>query len=154
MSIKVIIIRYRIRYRLYIGIVTAPNGWTNPSGGGLHLITDYEVDFYGRPTQRLGPVSTMNLGGTATAMRRAQWTVYQDASFATWRGYGYGTGTGYATYTLINPVRIEQRDAAERVRGQIEAVRAGTSGALSASDTFAQAKMNSQANHSTSSAKK
>jgi RHS repeat-associated protein len=81
----------------------------------------------------------MNLGGTATAMRRAQWTVYQDASFATWTGYGYGSGTGYATYTLINPVRIEQRDAAERVRGQIEAVRAGTSGALSASDTFAQA---------------
>src|SRR5262249_55753812 len=36
-------------------LVSAPAGWTTPSGGGLHLITDYQFDALGRPTQSLGP---------------------------------------------------------------------------------------------------
>jgi RHS repeat-associated protein len=116
----------------------APNGWTTPAGGGLHLITDYEVDYLGRTTQSLGPVHTVSLGGTATTIRRAQWTVYQDAQHATWTGSGYATWTTPVTYTLINPVTIEQRDVAERVIGQMQATRASTSGALSATDSFPQ----------------
>ncbi len=33
-----------------------PAGWTTPVGGGLHLVTDYQVDNLGRTTQTLGPV--------------------------------------------------------------------------------------------------
>jgi hypothetical protein len=40
-----------------------PSGWTTPSGGGLHLITDNEVDVYGRLTQELGPAHPVHLGG-------------------------------------------------------------------------------------------
>lgn len=85
-------------------ILPAPNGWTTPTGGGLHLISDYEVDIFGRRTQSLGPVNTIDLSGTATTVRRAQWTIYQDVLHAVWRGSGYATGSGPDyTYTLINP---------------------------------------------------
>jgi RHS repeat-associated protein len=120
-------------------IVPAPNGWTTPAGGGLHLITDYQIDVFGRQTQSLGPVHTVDLAGTATSIRRAQWTVYQDAAYAVWTAAGYATGTSpNYTYTLINPVTIQQMDVAGRTIGQIQAVRANTSGALQPTDSYPQ----------------
>jgi RHS repeat-associated protein len=120
-------------------ILPAPNGWTTPAGGGLHLITDYQIDVFGRQTQSLGPVHTVDLAGTATSIRRARWTVYQDATYAVWTGAGYATGTSpsYA-YTLINPVAIQQMDVVGRTIGQIQATRANTSGALQPTDLFPQ----------------
>jgi RHS repeat-associated protein len=120
-------------------ILPAPNGWTTPAGGGLQLITDYEIDVFGRQIQSLGPVHTVDLAGTATSIRRAQWMVYQDATYAVWTGAGYATGTSPSyVYTLINPVAIQQMDVAGRTIGQIQATRASTSGALQSTDSFPQ----------------
>lgn len=117
----------------------APSGWTTPAGGGLNLVTDYGFDDQGRITQVLGPSHEVDLGGTATTVRRAQWTVYQDAIDQTWAGQGYATGTDPDyTYTLINPVNITQVDQENRVTDQIQAIRDDTSGALSATDSFPQ----------------
>ncbi|TWT55957.1 RHS repeat-associated core domain-containing protein [Allorhodopirellula solitaria] len=121
-----------------------PAGWSTPSVGGKHLIFDYEIDSRGRTTQQLGPVHTLDIGGTATAVRRASWTVYKDAEHATWTASGYATGTGPAyTYTLINPVNIQQRDARGNILEQIEVPRGSTSGRLQPTDTFSQASFTS-----------
>ncbi|MGH7978375.1 MAG: RHS repeat domain-containing protein, partial [Limisphaerales bacterium] len=121
-------------------LVPAPagTGWTTPPGGGLHLITDYEVDAQGRITQELGPSHTVDIGGAATPIRRARWWVYLDAEQMVYQGAGYATGTDTYTYTLINPVRVTQLDNAGRVVDDIMATRASTSGPLSPSDTFEQ----------------
>ncbi|WP_222435500.1 RHS repeat domain-containing protein [Allorhodopirellula solitaria] len=117
-----------------------PAGWSTPSGGGKHLISDYEIDSRGRTTQQLGPVHTIDIGGTATAVRRARWTVYKDAEHATWTASGYATGTAPAyTNTLINPVNIQQRDARGNILEQIQVSRGSTSGRLQPTDTFSQA---------------
>ncbi len=71
----------------------APPGWTTPAGGGLHLITDFLFDDEGRITQVLGPTHTIDLGGVATAVRRATWTVYHDGTQQVWTAQGYATGT-------------------------------------------------------------
>ncbi|TWT55980.1 tRNA3(Ser)-specific nuclease WapA precursor [Allorhodopirellula solitaria] len=123
-----------------------PAGWSTPSGGGggKHLISDYEIDSRGRTTQQLGPVHTIDIGGTATAVRRAHWTVYKDAEHATWTASGYATGTAPAyTYTLINPVNIQQRDARGNILEQIQVPRGSTSGRLQPTDTFSQASFTS-----------
>jgi hypothetical protein len=57
----------------------APTGWVTPSGGGLNLVTNYTVDSLGRVTQELGPSHSIDLSGASTIVRRANWTVYQDA---------------------------------------------------------------------------
>jgi len=83
--------------------------------------------------------TTLDVGGVATALRGATWTVYQDARHAVWTGAGYATGTGPGyTYTLINPVSINQMDVAGRTVGQIQATRSSTAGRLLATDTFPQ----------------
>jgi RHS repeat-associated protein len=115
-----------------------PSGWSTASGFGLHLVSDYEVDDLGRTTQVLGPSHNVDISGTDTAVRTAQWTVYKDVEHEVWSGRGYGSGTGFSTYTLVNPVSIEKMDRAGRTKDQISATRASTSGKLSASDTFAQ----------------
>ena len=48
-----------------------PTGWSTPSGGGKHLIYDYEIDSLGRTIQELGPEHTIDIGGTDTLIRRA-----------------------------------------------------------------------------------
>uniref|UniRef100_UPI0035694D90 hypothetical protein n=1 Tax=Novipirellula sp. TaxID=2795430 RepID=UPI0035694D90 len=117
-----------------------PSGWSTPSGGGKHLVYDYEIDSQGRTTQELRPSHTIDLEGTATVIRRAIWTVYKDAEHATWTASGYATGTGPAyTYTLINPVNIQQRDPRGNMIEQIQVTRGSTSGRLQPTDTFSQA---------------
>ena len=122
----------------------APAGWSSPDG--LNLVTDYEFDLLARTVQILGPTHTIDLGGTATAVRRANWMIYQDALFQTWQGRGYATGSGpdYA-YTLINPVMITQYDQIGRVTDVMQAVRSSgssseesESGPLLPTDEFPQ----------------
>jgi len=138
--------------------VIAPAGWTTPAGGGLNLITDYQFDNQGRTTQVLGPVHTIDIDGVATSIRRANWTVYQDAMFQTWQGQGYGVmpsspsppsqggggggpgvGGGLPTdptsYYLINPVSITITDADGRITDQIQAVRTNSSSSSSSSSS-------------------
>jgi YD repeat-containing protein len=121
-------------------LVSAPSGtgWTTPSGGGLHLITDIELDNQGRLIQELGPSHTVDIGGTATPVRRARWGIYLDASQMVYEGAGYATGSGTYAYTLVNPVKVIQLDHIGRMVDEIMATRSSVSGALSASDTFAQ----------------
>ncbi len=78
-------------------LVSAPAGWTTPSGGGLHLITDFQFDALGRRIQSFGPWHTVDLSGIATPIRRAGYTVYQDATFRTWQGQGYAVMAGLPT---------------------------------------------------------
>lgn len=60
--------------------------------GGLALVTDYEFDDQGRTTQALGPVHTIDISGTATSIRQATWTVYDDPNFTVRVGRGYVSG--------------------------------------------------------------
>ena len=122
-----------------------PNGWTTPTGGGLHLVTDYTVDEQGRVTEQLGPEHEAILeDGTADQVRRANFSVYQDdfetlGTFEQWEGVGYKKADG--SYMLINPVRILKLDAAGRPSDEIAAVRGSnvtSSGKLTASDSFPQ----------------
>ncbi len=116
-----------------------PAGWSTPAGGGLNLVTDFLFDNLGRRTQSLGPWHTVDLGGTATSVRRANWTVYQDATYQIWMGQGYATGTSpNYSFTLTNPVSIVINDPAGKVVQQISATRSLTSGALSAADSYPQ----------------
>lgn len=117
-----------------------PSGWVTPSGGGLNLVTDYDNDDLGRPTQTLGPVYTIDLSGTATPIRSADWTVYADAQFTVRTGRGYQV-VADSSFTLINPVNIAVTDAEGRPEQQIRATRGSgvtSSGKLLPTDSFAQ----------------
>ena len=100
--------------------VTLPSGWVTPAGGGLNLVTDYEIDALGRTTQTLGPVHDV-LG---QPVRTASWMVYRDLEDETYSGQGYAVASGPEySYTLINPVSIQQRSHDGRVSQSIMAVR-------------------------------
>ena len=119
-------------------VTGAPAGWTTPFGGGLNLVTDYELDDQGRTTQELGPVHTVDVGGTATSVRTAAWMVYDDPNHTVRVGRGYATGFYPTyTYTLVNPVTIRIADKVGKPLDDIQAVRS-TSGRLSPTDTFSQ----------------
>jgi hypothetical protein len=91
-------------------VTDEPTGWETPTGGGLHLITDFELDNQGRMTQQLGPAHTVDLNGNATSVRRATWTVYKDSDYEIRTGQGYATGAEWDTFTLVNPVTITKSD--------------------------------------------
>lgn len=114
-----------------------PSGWVTPTGGGLHLITDYEFDDRGRTTQELGPEHEIDLNGTATDIRTASWTVYKDYENRMVTGQGFQK-TSDESFTLVNPVSIMVRDKNGNVLEEIQATRDSTSGKLQPSDTFAQ----------------
>lgn len=114
-----------------------PSGWTTPAGGGLNLVTDFEHDDRGRITQELGPAHTVDLNGTATEIRTATWTVFNDIDNIVMSANGYRIVSS-ASDVLVNPVSITIRDRNGNVTQQIEAVRASTSGKLQPTDTFAQ----------------
>ncbi|MBC8874772.1 MAG: RHS repeat-associated core domain-containing protein [Planctomycetes bacterium] len=126
-------------------VTDEPAGWETPTGGGLHLVTDFEHDDQGRTTQTLGPIHTLDIDGVATSVRRATWTVYKDvvAGLPTEprevrTAQGYATGAQWDTYTLINPVSITKLDENGNVLEEIKATRASTTGKLLPTDTFAQ----------------
>jgi len=122
-----------------------PSGWSTPSVGGKHIVTDMEHDDQGRVIQELGPEHEVDIDGTATNVRTATWTVYIDVvpglptvAREVRTAQGYATGTNWDTFTLVNPVSITKLDQAGRTIEEIQATRASTSGKLSESDTFAQ----------------
>ena len=115
--------------------ITLPSGWSTPAGGGLHLITDYEHDELGRPTQSLGPAHDVD----GVTVRTANWTVYKDLDDETWSGQGYATGTSpNYTYTLVNPVSLNILSEDGLTTKSVSATRASTSGKLNSSDSFPQ----------------
>ncbi len=132
-------------------ILPCPAGWTTPDGGGLHLISDFERDFFGREIASYGPEHDIDHDGVITRIRRASWVVYRDTAFETWSASGFVTGAApnYAV-TVVNPVSITRTDHDGRVLDEIVAVRLQqaefphqakleTTGLLnSASDSFPQ----------------
>ena len=126
-------------------VTDEPTGWETPTGGGLHIVTDFEHDDQGRATQTLGPVHTVDIDGVATSVRKATWTVYKEAVAGlptepreVRTAQGYATGDEHDTYTLINPVSITKSDENGNVLEEIRATRASSSGKLLATDTFVQ----------------
>ncbi|MFO7902542.1 MAG: hypothetical protein R6U98_07775, partial [Pirellulaceae bacterium] len=99
-----------------------PSGWSTPTGGGAHLVTDYTIDDLGRVTQTLGPVHDVD--GTDT--RTASWTVYNEDGEETRRASGHavettpGSGT-FDDYTIVGPVSVTQYDHDGRVLDQFQA---------------------------------
>ncbi len=81
---------------------TLPSGWTTPSGGGLELITTYQVDQLGRTTEEVSP------NGNVT------YTVYNDAEsddgfvdeVRTYPGWHYDSTLG--EYTTTGPVQVSR----------------------------------------------
>ncbi|MBN8628151.1 MAG: RHS repeat-associated core domain-containing protein, partial [Planctomycetes bacterium] len=119
-------------------LMTLPAGWSRPAGllPPLNLITDYEVDDQGRPTQTLGPQHPVD----GVDVRTAEWTVYLDAEHQVRRGRGFVNGAGtYRRATLVNPVAIDRLDHAGHTVDAIQAARATAEGRLTASDCFPQA---------------
>ncbi len=124
--------------------LTLPSGWSTPSGGGQHLVTDYQYDAQGRQTQVLGPEHDVD----GVSLRTAGWTVYRDADHETWSAQGYAVESASSSsssgdlpnydYTLVNPVSLQKRSAAGTRSESIQATRASTSGPLVASDAFPQ----------------
>lgn len=112
--------------------INVPSGWSTPAGGGMNLVTDYLFDSQGRMTQELLPSNTIDMMGTATTLRSAQWTYYDDQNHITYSGQGYATGSSPSySYYLINPVLIDVTDASGKVEQQIQAASSTTLGSLS-----------------------
>jgi len=76
------------------GFTNLPSGWVTPTGGGLNLVTTYQVDGLGRTTEETAP------NGEVT------YTVYDDVDHEvrTYAGWSSGTGTG--------PTRVTRYDSA------------------------------------------
>lgn len=104
----------------------APDGWVTPAGAGLHLITDFEADFLGRETLRLGPVHTAIVDGIPTQVRTANHTIYRDSSHETWSAKGYVTNAnGNDVHTTLSPVQIRKTDSSGNLTDDISAIHVG-----------------------------
>lgn len=112
-----------------------PSGWVTPSGGGLHLITDYVVDNLGRTTKESGPQHNVSLSGTNTSVRRIAWTVYKDpGEVRQASGYEASSSTSSST-SMIEPIVVTKFDRSERVTDIIATKRApGVTGALTSTE--------------------
>jgi RHS repeat-associated protein len=71
-----------------------PSGWITPVGGGLHLVTAYEVDALGRPVMETDP------RGNVT------YTVYDDVN----RSVRTYVGWNSTTRTTTGPIAVSRRD--------------------------------------------
>ena len=99
-----------------------PDGWSTPSGGGYHLISDFECDAQGRNLQELGPLHSCDMDGTAKLTRSAVFRVYLDGRRQTWVSQGYAVGDGYRT---LGPVSITQRDLRNQITDVIQSSNPG-----------------------------
>ena len=111
----------------------APSGWTTPTGGGLHQVSDFTVDSLGRTTRTLGPAHAAVIDGTSQNVRTASWTVYDDTHHAVLSASGYVTSTT-GSPVLVNPVSITISDANDHVTDEIAAVWSGTVAEFLAAD--------------------
>ncbi len=105
--------------------LTPPAGWTLPAADGASQTSDYQYDAFGRIVEVLGPEHTVDLGGTATAVRTATWTFYNDATHETRYASGYVV-VSTAAATIVGPVSITRTDPDGRVTDRIEADYTGT----------------------------
>jgi RHS repeat-associated protein len=71
-----------------------PGGWSTPAGGGLHLVTTYDVDRLGRPVKATDPQ------GNVTYM------VYDDVNHSTRTYVGWNATTG----TTTGPITVSRQD--------------------------------------------
>jgi RHS repeat-associated protein len=71
-----------------------PSGWSTPSGGGLHLITQVEVDSQGRTTKLTDPNGNVS------------YTVYNDTNYEV-RSYG---GWNSSTHMPTGPTEVTRDD--------------------------------------------
>ncbi|HUY34972.1 MAG TPA: hypothetical protein VMV69_19650 [Pirellulales bacterium] len=106
---------------------------------GTALVSDFTLDNLGRTTETLDPSHTVDVGGVATVVRTAAWTVWDDVNHQvrTAQGCAVGTAPNY-TFTLVNPVSITILDGDGNMTDQVSATRASTAGPLLPTDTFAQ----------------
>ncbi|GAA5120576.1 hypothetical protein JIN84_05765 [Luteolibacter yonseiensis] len=120
----------------------APEGWVTPPGGGLHLVTDYDIDRYGRVIRELGPVHNVQLAPTdafTTAVRQVAYTLYLDAAQEVRRANGHATGSaGSYTFKTVGAVTITRTKLVEggTVEERIEATRECDVGMLTAGEDF------------------
>ncbi|HBJ87813.1 MAG TPA: hypothetical protein DDZ88_28935, partial [Verrucomicrobiales bacterium] len=101
---------------LRMDAAVVPSGWTTPSGGGLHLITDYENDAQGRWTLELGPEHPLDLRGSLVSARRARYRVHLDSRFQRWDADGYAVGNGFRT---LGAARITQWNGSGQVMDEV-----------------------------------
>ncbi|MDB5313782.1 MAG: hypothetical protein JWO38_7984 [Gemmataceae bacterium] len=73
-----------------------PTGWTTPTGGGLELITTYQVDGLGRTTKMTDPAGNVT------------YTVYLDTQYETLTYPGWNAATGRPT----GPTQVARVDRA------------------------------------------
>ncbi|HUY36901.1 MAG TPA: hypothetical protein VMV69_29550, partial [Pirellulales bacterium] len=94
-----------------VNVVTGGVSQRIDDATGMALVTDFTLDNLGRTTQSLAPSHTVDVGGVATVVRTAAWTVWDDVNHQvrTAQGYAVGTAPNY-TFTLVNPVSITIMD--------------------------------------------
>jgi len=116
-----------------------PTGWV---AYGEHLITDYVSDGLGREVQQRGPWHEVQLregDTTATAIRRVEFTTYDDEAHEVRRASGYLTGDNPTpTFTVVGAVRVTRSDANGRVVDEIQAVRCCPTGPLTPGEALPQ----------------
>jgi RHS repeat-associated protein len=101
---------------LRMDAAVVPSGWVTPSGGGLHLITDYQNDAQGRWTLELGPEHPLDLRGTLVSARRARYRVHLDSRFQRRDAEGYAVGNSFRT---LGAARITQWNASGQVTDEV-----------------------------------
>jgi YD repeat-containing protein len=125
-----------------------PAGW---AAYGQNLITDYVSDALGRITQERGPWHEVQLreADTApTAIRRVQFTAFDDENHETRQAVGYMTGSEPSVlFTLVGAVQVTRRDANGRMVDDIQAVRCCPTGVLTPDEALPQNKWSRWTHH-------
>lgn len=85
-----------------------PSGWVTPSGGGLHLITDYTTDDLGRTVKTVDPKGNIT------------YTVYKDAD------HEVRTYRANASGTILGPVSVSREDRAHNYTESLTYTFSGT----------------------------
>jgi RHS repeat-associated protein len=80
----------------------------SPEPSDMNLTTNFQLDNLGRTTLRLGPVHTIDVGGSPAEIRSGVWTQYLDADDEVITIQGYRKIISPSTHTdhTINPVQI------------------------------------------------
>ena len=126
--------------------VSLPSGWSFPTANGPSATTDFAYDSQGRLVQTLGPEHLAEVGTTATEVRTASWTWYDDADHETFSAQGYATqdtGGAWTLFTQVNPVSIEVTNADGQPTQAIEAA-IGSSGWAAASSAATELYLGTQ----------
>ncbi len=118
------------------GLPSSKPSWTTPTGGGKHLVADFEYDDLGRPTRTLGAAHEVEVSGSAQTVRSATWNIYlingvsSDNEIRSASGYLNG-----GTEVVVDPVTVQTQDKAGQLTEQI-AVARGVSSPLTATENL------------------